>query len=494
VTNFQPLNPAAPSRNSPAALIGLKMAALVTAALLCLLPAGAFAAEAGAPHLDGAELGFFWVVPFVGLLLSIAVLPLVVPRFWHAHFGKVSAFWALAFLVPFAVEFGVETAVFELAHTFLLEYIPFILLLLALYTVSGGVRIAGAPRATPAVNTGILAVGTGLASFMGTTGAAMLLIRPLLIANTGRAHNVHVVVFFIFLVANIGGSLTPLGDPPLFLGFLKGVHFFWPMVHMFLPCLLTSGILLAAFYALDRHYFSKDVPPPDSPPGGLRGMRIHGVHNLVLLVAVMASVLLSGVWRPEAGITVYHVRVELQDLVRDGLFIVIVYLSLRLTSREHREANGFTWFPIVEVAKLFAGIFLTIIPALAILKAGESGALAGLVELLSHNGEPVNLLYFWITGLLSSFLDNAPTYLVFFNTAGGDPEILMGPDAVTLLAISAGAVFMGAMTYIGNAPNFMVRAIAQERGIPMPSFFGFMVWSSAILIPLFALISVVFFL
>ena len=433
-------------------------------------------------------------MPFVGLLLSIAILPLIAPRFWHANFGRVAAFWALAFLVPFAALFGFEIALYEVVHTFLLEYLPFILLLLALYTVSGGVRISGAPKATPAVNTGILAIGTGLASLMGTTGAAMLLIRPLLIANAGRAHNVHVVVFFIFLVANIGGSLTPLGDPPLFLGFLKGVHFFWPTVHMFLPFLLTSSILLAVFYVLDRHYFSKDAPPENPPATDIRAMRLQGIHNLVLLLAVLASVLMSGIWRPGIGITIYHVEVELQGIVRDGLFLVIVFLSLALTSKESRKANGFTWFPIVEVAKLFGGIFLTIIPALAILKAGESGALAGIVRVLSDNGEPVNALYFWITGVLSSFLDNAPTYLVFFNTAGGDPEHLMGPYQTTLLAISAGAVFWGAMTYIGNAPNFMVRAIAQERGVPMPSFFGFMVWSSVILLPLFVLVTALFFL
>lgn len=491
MTNFQSLKPAAAFRR-PAARAGMKIFAAVLPAMLCVA-GDAFAAEPGALHVDGAALGLIWAVPFAGLLLSIAILPLAAPRLWHAHFGKVAALWAAAFAVPFAFEFGFDIALFEVVHTFLLEYLPFILLLFALYTVSGGVRVVGAPRATPAVNTGILAIGTVLASLMGTTGAAMLLIRPLLAANAGRAHNVHVVVFFIFLVANIGGSLTPLGDPPLFLGFLKGVHFFWPTVHMLAPFALLSAILLVLFYFLDRYYFARDPAPAGSLAAAPKKIRIEGGYNLVLLGGIVGAVLLSGVWRPGVGVTVYHVHVELQDIVRDALFVLLAYLSLRLTAADSRAANAFTWFPIVEVAKLFAGIFLTIIPALAILKAGESGAMGGLVEMLSHQGEPVNVLYFWTTGILSSFLDNAPTYLVFFNTAGGDPEYLMGPGAATLLAISAGAVFMGAMTYIGNAPNFMVRAIAQERGVPMPSFFGFMVWSCVFLIPLFLLVSAVFF-
>ena len=272
------------------------------------------------------------------------------------------------------------------------------------------------------------------------------------------------------------------------------MHFFWPTVHMFLPFALLSGILLAVFYFLDRHYFAKDPPPVRAPGAAPEKIRFEGTHNLVLLCGILGAVLLSGVWRPGVGVTIYHVHIELQDIVRDGIFIVLAFLSLRLTPAGSRAANAFTWFPIIEVAKLFAGIFLTIIPALAILKAGESGALSGIVRVLTHEGEPVNVLYFWITGVLSSFLDNAPTYLVFFNTAGGDPEYLMGPGATTLLAISAGAVFMGAMTYIGNAPNFMVRAIAQEREIPMPSFFGFMAWSGIFLLPLFLLVSAVFFL
>jgi Na+/H+ antiporter NhaD/arsenite permease-like protein len=463
--------------------------------VLLVLPAGgAFAAESGVAEsgfqLDGSLLGLAWVIPFAGLLLSIAILPLVAHGLWHRHYGKIAAAWALALLVPFAATFGFEAALFEVVHTLVLEYLPFIVLLYALYTVSGGVRLTGRIRPSPATNTGLLAGGTLLANVMGTTGAAMLLIRPLLHSNAGRKHGIHVVVFFIFLVANIGGSLTPLGDPPLFLGFLKGVAFFWTTRHMAAPFLLTAGLVLAVFYFIDRYYFARDghVPHPPTPDFGLEG-----IHNIVLLGAIAAAVLMSGFWRPGTGFTVYHVEIALQNLVRDVLLLIIAGISLVWTPAKARAANYFSWFPIVEVAKLFAAIFVTIVPAIAILRAGEGGALGFLVRALSENGQPVNALYFWATGLLSSFLDNAPTYLVFFNTASGDPDHLMGGLTQTLLAISAGAVFMGAMTYIGNAPNFMVRSIAEEHGLKMPSFFGYMAWSVTILIPVFAIVTLVFF-
>lgn len=463
-------------------------------AIAALSPDPATAASAGAPHLDGADLHLIWVVPFAGILLSIAVFPLVAPHFWHRHFGKISAFWAVAFLGPFTLVYGFSLAGYELLHVLFLEYIPFIILLGSLFTVAGGVRMRGKLTGTPVVNTGILLIGTIIASWMGTTGAAMLLIRPILRANENRNHKVHTVVFFIFLVANVGGSLTPLGDPPLFLGFLKGVDFFWPTKEMLLPMIFVSSILLMIYFALDSYFYRKegDVTPDhaDEPDG----LRLEGAVNILLLVGVIFSVLLSGVWKPGITFDLYHVPIELQNVTRDVLLISIALLSLKLTNDESRKANGFNWFPIVEVGKLFAGIFITIVPAIAILKAGQDGALSGVVNLVSSDGQPVNAMYFWITGVLSSFLDNAPTYLVFFNTAGGDAQHLMGPLSETLLAISAGAVFMGANTYIGNAPNFMVRAIAEERGVKMPSFFGYMGWSIVFLLPIFALVTVLFFI
>lgn len=469
------------------------LAASISALLLGAGPA--LAAGAGAPHLDGGELGLIWCVPFVGILLSIALFPLLAPAFWHHHFGKVSAFWAFAFLLPFLAVFGWELTLFEILHVGLLEYIPFIILLLSLFTVAGGIRLTGRLVGTPVVNTGILLLGTVLASWMGTTGAAMLLIRPIIRANEWRRHKVHTMVFFIFLVANIGGSLTPLGDPPLFLGFLKGVDFFWPTEAMLVPMLLVSVILLVLYYGVDSFLYRRETgAPSEEDEGDGESLGIAGKVNFLLLAGVVAAVLMSGVWRPGVSFDVFHVTVELQNLCRDLALLAIAYLSWVVTDRANRDANGFSWFPILEVGKLFAGIFLTIVPAIAILRAGTSGALEPVVSLVTGaDGQPVEAMYFWLTGILSSFLDNAPTYLVFFNTAGGDAETLMGPLYGTLLAISAGAVFMGANTYIGNAPNFMVRAICEERGIPMPSFFGYMAWSVGILAPIFLVVTLVFF-
>ena len=454
------------------------------------IAAPAYAAE-GAPDLDGATLGLWWVLPFAGLLLSVAALPQLSPHFWHRHFGKVSAAWALLFLLPFAASRGIQVAALEVLHVALGEYLPFIILLFALFVVSGGIRIRSNMVGTPATNTAILAFGAALASITGTTGAAMLLVRPLIQANLKRSRNAHVLVFFIFLVANIGGSLTPLGDPPLFLGFLQGVAFGWPFTHMIGPMLLGSAVLLGTFYVLDRRVWARDGGPRRVGP--LR-IGFRGLHNLTYLVAAVGAVLMSGLWIPGIDLHIWRVAVPVQSLVRDGLLLALAGLSWLTTPGRVRIENAFTWDPILEVVYLFAGIFVTILPVLAILRAGSAGALAPVVALSTGvGGMPDNVAYFWMTGLLSSFLDNAPTYLVFFNMAGGDAQALMGPLWDTLLAISAGSVFMGAMTYIGNAPNFMVRSIASERGIRMPSFLGYMGWSCAVLLPTFLLVTAVFF-
>ena len=456
-----------------------------------LLSGFLFAAEGNAPHLNGADLSIFWVFPFAGILLSIAIFPLVAPDFWHHNFGKISAFWAILLIVPFLLKVGFTITLYELLHVGLLEYVPFIILLLALFTISGGVQLKGALVGTPIVNTGIIFIGTALASWMGTTGAAMLLIRPLIRANKERKSKVHVIVFFIFLVANIGGSLTPLGDPPLFLGFLKGVNFFWTTSAMMVPMLFMVFSLLIIFFIFDSYLYKKEnIKKVETDIK----ISIEGSFNLLLLLGVIGSVLLSGFWRPHIEFELFYVHVELQNVIRDILLLSLTFASWKLTSSKIREANEYTWFPIVEVAKLFAGIFVTIIPAIAILKAGTSGALGVVINSVSNQTGPINYMYFWATGILSSFLDNAPTYLVFFNTAGGDPIQLMGELSQTLLAISAGAVFMGANTYIGNAPNFMVKSISESSGIEMPSFFGYLFkWSLPILFPLFIIVTLLFF-
>ena len=450
---------------------------------------------AQAADIDGSRLSVTWGIPFAGILLSIALMPLLVPHFWHHHFGKVAAAWSLAFLAPFAAVFGVGAATGNLIHALLAEYIPFIVLLTALFTVSGGVYIRGNLHGSPGLNTGILAIGAVLASFMGTTGASMLLIRPLIRANDNRRHVAHVVVFFIFIVSNAGGSLTPLGDPPLFLGFLKGVDFFWTIRTIFPETLFLVGSLLAIFYALDWYYYHKreEILPKDPTPDS-RSIGFDGGVNFALLAGVVALVLMSGIWKSPVSFHIAGTEVGLPGIVRDLGLVLLTLISLKLTPAQVHADNQFGWGPMQEVAKLFAGIFLTIIPVIAMLKAGVNGPFGAVVSAVTRpDGSPDVMMYFWITGLLSSFLDNAPTYLVFFNTAGGDAQVLMSTLAPTLAAISAGAVFMGANSYIGNAPNLMVKAIAEDRGVKMPSFFGYMLWSGGVLIPLFIVMTFIWF-
>jgi Na+/H+ antiporter NhaD/arsenite permease-like protein len=449
---------------------------------------------AEAAPLDGAALPWSWVLPFAGILLTIAIGPLVFPRVWHRHYGKLVFAWATLTLAPIAALYGLPTAVAALVHAAFGEYLSFIVLLFALYVVAGGILVTGNLRGTPLVNSAILAFGTAISSVVGTTGAAMILIRPLLRANAARLHNVHVVVFFIILVANVGGALSPLGDPPLFVGFLRGVDFFWTARHLAAPTAFTAALLLAFFLVLDLWFYRKDrrittvgeILPPVN-------LRVRGSINLILIAAIIAAILAAPAWQPSIAFDLYGTKVELQSLVRDGVLVLIALASLWLTREEHREANGFTFEPIVEVAILFAGIFACIIPVLAMLEAGPDGAFAWLLTAVTaRDGSPHEVAYFWLTGLLSAALDNAPTYLVFFELAGGDPQALMGPLAETLKAISMGAVYMGALTYIGNAPNLMIQAIAVERGVKMPSFFGYMVWAAVILLPVLALVTVVF--
>ena len=457
------------------------------------LPAISLAAD-----LNGSTLNLLWGLPFAMILLSIALGPLFFSYIWHHHFGKITAFWTLSFLIPFSLIFGAETGIHTVVHALVEEYIPFILLLLALYTISGGILVWGDLNGTPKLNTALLAVGTALASIMGTTGAAMLMIRPLLKANQTRVHRVHIVIFFIFLVANIGGGLTPLGDPPLFLGFLKGVDFMWTVKHMLAPVLISTVILLAAFYFIDNRFFKQERIAQDTLAQQEKPEKIaiFGKWNFLLLAGVVGAVLMSGLWKPEhPGFEILGSRYALQNLVRDVILIALTAVSMAITPKQVRAGNEFNFEPIAEVGKLFLGIFITIFPVLSILKAGEAGALGGVVSLVHDTaGHPINTMYFWMSGILSAFLDNAPTYLVFFNMAGGDAQALMtGPLFHTLLAVSMGSVFMGALTYIGNAPNFMVKAIAEQRGVPMPTFFGYMMWSVAFLIPVFIVHTLVFF-
>jgi len=459
-----------------------------------------------ASTLNGSDLSLFWGIPFAGILLSIAILPILAKTLWHHHFGKIIAGWTLIFLLLFIISFGIKEALYLLSHSILTEYIPFIILLLSLYTISGGILIWGNLNGTPLLNTTILIIGTFFASIMGTTGAAMLLIRPLLRANEQRKYKVHVVIFFIFLVANIGGGLTPLGDPPLFLGFLKGVDFIWTFTHILIPVLIVSTVLLVIFFIIDSYLYNKEKKlninlNNKNINHSNEKFKIYGIYNLGLLLLIIMSVLLSGIYKNIYSFNILESNIELTNILRDIFLLILIGISLYITPKQVRTGNEFNFAPIIEVAKLFIGIFITIVPVIMILQSyngcadgiGCSNPLDGALAILFTDGNINNLMFFWITGMLSGFLDNAPTYLVFFNLAGGDANILMNHLPETLIAISSGAVFMGALTYIGNAPNFMVKAIAEQRGIKMPSFFGYMLWSVLILIPLFILLSLILF-
>jgi Na+/H+ antiporter NhaD/arsenite permease-like protein len=459
-----------------------------TLAVLGFSASPVHAAEA----LDGASMSLLWALPFCGILLSIALGPLLFAHWWHPHYGKAAAFWGLAALIPMGVAFGATTTAAALFHTAALEYVPFILMLFALFTAAGGIVIRGNLHGSPLFNTLFLLGGSFLASLIGTTGAAMVLIRPLIRANDNRAHNVHVFVFFIFLVANIGGSLTPLGDPPLFLGFLRGVDFFWTTKHLFIEMIFMVVCLLTIFYVLDSYLYHKEGVTPDPTPDTDK-FSVTGLANVALIGVAISAIIMSGMWKPGISVNILGTELQLQNLVRELTMICVGVASIIITSRDDREANGFEWEPLLEVAKLFAAIFTCIIPVMAMLNAGKNGVFAPLVALVSNpDGSANPAAYFWLTGILSSFLDNAPTYLVFFQLAGGDPINLMHVQTQVLIGISLGAVFMGANTYIGNAPNFMVYSMARTAGVKMPTFFGYMLWSGVILLPLFVAVTYLF--
>lgn len=456
----------------------------------------------------GEILPIWSIIPFVGMLLSIAVFPIVKGEWWEKHQLHVAIAWSLIFLIPFAVAYGMGVAIEQLAEVVIVDYIPFVVLLFGLYVAAGGIHIAGTIVGTTRNNVIMLAIGMVLASIIGTTGAAMTLIRPVLRANHWRRHKAHIVIFFIFTVANIGGCLTPLGDPPLFLGYLRGVPFFWPLEHLWPLWLFNAILLLVVFALIDRHFIKKEGKAGaealklEDEADERVPIRIEGKRNIACIALIIVAVILNGsipqldMFLDETGATygftvLGHIHIGIEYIVQVGLILVAALISWKVTPKSVRDDNHFQWDSIAEVAKLFIGIFITMIPALAILRA--NGASLGI-------DEPWE--FFWATGALSSFLDNSPTYLVFLTTAGsvgseGLPFITttVGDVAIaSLIAVSAGAVFMGANTYIGNAPNFMVKSIAERANVKMPSFFGYMGWSVAILVPLFIIDTIVFFI
>lgn len=471
-------------------------------AFLLFSPLHVFAADGALSDTAlGNTLPLWSCIPFAGMLLSIAIFPLVKEEWWEKHKPWVVAFWSLLFLIPFAVIFGGHIALEHLIEVTLGDYLTFIVLLFGLFCVAGNITLEGDLAGSPRVNVIFLAIGTLLSSCIGTTGASMLMVRPMIKMNSWRQHKSHIMVFFIFLISNMGGCLTPIGDPPLLMGFMRGVPFFWSL-HLFPILIFNMILLLIIFYLIDKKQYRKDIAnglrPDISKPGV--DIKVEGLHNVFFLVAIVVAVILSGtlpslpMFQDAAGnvlgITIYKsVKLTFPAIIEVAIILLAALLSFKTTNEKIRTQNHFTWGAIKEVAVLFIGIFITMQPALALLKT--MGPNLGITE-------PYEM--FWATGLLSSFLDNTPTYLVFLTTAGtlgftsGIVTTVGTISVKILMAISCGAVFMGANTYIGNAPNFMVKSISDENGIRMPSFFGYMGWSLCILVPVFFIDMLVFFL
>ena len=477
----------------------LSVLALTAAAAVLCCPS-AFAAEIMHSAELGAGISLVFAIPFLGMLLCIAICPLVIPEKWEKWRWLFVLFWSLLFLIPFALTYNVPTMVDQLLESLVGDYLTFIVLLFGLFCVAGNICLEGDLAGTPKTNVILLLIGTVLASWIGTTGASMVMIRPILRANRWRSKCVQTVVFFIFLVSNIGGCLTPIGDPPLLMGFMRGVPFTWELQHLLPIMILNVVLLLAIYFVMDQRAYRKDLAAGRKPLSGGAKLHLSGGHNIVFMLVIVLAVVLSGVlpgmplFQDAAGnvlgIHIFgSVSLSYPTLIEIVMILAAAFLSFKTTRKDVRTKNNFTWGAIEEVAVLFIGIFITMIPALLFLKA--HGADLGLTE-------PWQM--FWATGALSSFLDNTPTYLVFMTTAGalGAAEgvvTTVGTIAVPMLiAISCGAVFMGANTYIGNAPNFMVKSIADENGVKMPSFFGYMAWSVGILIPVFLIDTLLFFL
>lgn len=478
-----------------------KLILLLESLVLALMafPMTALAAEGTGAAEKSVSL--LYCIPFAGLLLCIAVLPLIKGEWWESHQPHAVIFWSLLFIIPFALFFGAGEAAEKVLECIVDDYLTFIVLLFGLFCVAGNITLEGDLAGSPRINVGLLLLGTLLSSWVGTTGASMLMVRPVIKMNAWRKRRCHIMVFFIFLISNIGGCLTPIGDPPLLMGFMRGVPFFWSL-HLLPILIFNVAVLLTVFYFLDRRAYRKDIAegrkPDISKPG--TEVKILGLHNLIFLVMIVAAVILSGTLPGLAafqdasgavrGIPLFRdVKLTYPALIEVVIILAAAFLSFKTTSVEIRRKNHFTWGAIHEVAVLFVGIFITMQPALMILKA--KGAELGLTQ-------PYEM--FWATGFLSSFLDNTPTYLVFLTTSGSlgfteGMQTILGTVPVAMLeAISCGAVFMGANTYIGNAPNFMVKSISDENGIQMPSFFGYLLWSLTFLVPVFVLDMLVFFL
>jgi Na+/H+ antiporter NhaD/arsenite permease-like protein len=426
-----------------------------------------------------------WACPFLGIIFSVSFLPLLCSGFWNRYASRVLLFWPIVYLLLVVHQFGPNKAIFAVFDSITADYIPFIVLIASLYIVSGGIFIDFPQKCSAFFNTLVLFFGSLIAGWIGTTGAAVLLIRPLLRANEERKYKTHLVVFFIFLVANIGGGSSPLGDPPLFIGFLNGIDFFWFIKNLY-PFLIGAIIALCllffiidfALLKIDRAAILEETKRPI--------VIFQGMENLIVVELIVLTVILCNF---KGGFSLGGEKFHYSSVLRNILLAIITWVSLKITPHEIRQKNCFSFAPIREVSELFIGVFITIAPIIYILQQGKNGAFRCIFEWIAPNGEVLANRCFWASGLLSSILDNAPTFLVFFHLTSGDANALMSAKANVLTAFSISVVFMGALTYIGNAPNLMVKSISEGYGVKVPSFLGYLLWSCAILLPIFLIIS-----
>ena len=434
-------------------------------------------------------------IPFVGVLLSIALCPLLIPKLWHKFENLILASWILISIWLCIISIGGHNTTSIISNVLIKEYIPFIILVGTLFIISNGIKIKIYKEGTTMVNIAILVIGEILANFIGTTGTSILLLRPLLEVNKNRKYKVHTVIFFIFLVSNIGGCLLPFGDPPLFLGYLKGVDFFWTLKHLWPMFLIASSILIMIYAIIDKFLIKKEkfIVNLDEKTKN-KTVQIKGLLNIFFMIMVIFVVAGTGLLNKNIAFNIFNTNVHYKNILRDfGLIILSIFSFIQFLylNKNSEHKVKFSWGPISEVARYFIAIFITMAPVAIMLKSGHD-FFDPIRNMLANNENP-SFMYFWFVSPFSAFLDNAPTYIVFFKMAGGDANTLMHSGMKILMAISASSVFMGSMTYIGNAPNFMVRSIAKQHGVKMPGFLGYMLWSFIILLPVFALISYIFF-
>lgn len=430
-------------------------------------------------------------IPFVGVILSIALVPLFAQHFWERHSKKVLSSWILLYISMEVFLFGMPKTATGVFESIVKHYIPFVILVSSLFITTGGIFVAfNRVKQCALTNTIFLFCSSMIAGWIGTTGASALLIRPFLRLNEGRKSKVHLVLFFIFLVSNIGGLASPIGDPPLFMGYLEGIRFFWFIQHMFLHLLFTVLVLCVIFFAVDKYLWRRNDKNIQSTSDNVEQDRIIviGKRNIVFLFMILLSLVLLNT---NDGFSVFGTKISYTSVIRDTILVLISYLSIKYSPKLARLKNEFSYAPVIEVAETFVAIFITVHPLLEMLSLGENGPLGSVFSAISVAGRLDPFRCFWTVGALSSFLDNAPTFLIFFYLAGGNAADLMLNNTSYLIAISIGAVFMGAVTYIGNAPNLMMKSVAISAGIQMPSFIKYTLLAICILLPVFAILSLV---